>query len=47
MDYDVALRLENVESQRQYKYYHYKTSRRYMKIHGPWACDPDPYTFLH
>ena len=40
MDYDVALRIESVESQ---KYNHCKTSRRYIKILGPRPL----YTFLH
>ena len=45
MDYDVALRLENVESQNN-KQYHCKISR-YIKIYGPWLLDPSAYTFLH
>ena len=44
MDYDVALRLENVEN---YKYYHCKTSREYIKIQGPRPLDSGPHTFLY
>ena len=44
MDYDVALSLENVEN---YKYYHCKTSREYIKIQGPRPLDSGSHTFLY
>ena len=46
MDYDVRLGKKMLKIKSN-KYYHRKTLRRYIKIHGPWPLDLNPHTFLH
>ena len=46
MDYDAYLGKKMLKIKSN-KYYHRKTLRRYVKIHGPWTLDPSPHTFLH
>ena len=47
MDYDVALRLENVKKSKFISNITRKTSKRYIKIHSPRLLDPGPHTCLH
>ena len=46
MDYDIALRLENMKVKSN-KQYHCKPSRRYIKIQDTWLLNPGLHTFLH
>ena len=46
MDYDVHLGKKMLKIKSN-EYYHRKTFRRCIKIHGPWTLDPSPHTFLH